>query len=373
MKTYLDAFFDAFLPELVKAWESFPGLVQAGLIVVLSIVCAKLADWILSHLVARWARKTKTSIDDQLIQVMHRPVFLIVLLLGLGVAAERSGSPERVLSITMAVLQTLGVIVISGLARRVLGLLLDVLSRNRERFQLIQPQTLPLFYNASMLFIIASAVYFLFLAWKIDPTAWLASAGIIGLALSFAAKDSLANLFAGAFILADSPYKLGDFIVLDSGERGMVTHIGLRSTRMLTRDDVEITIPNAVMGNAKITNESGGPYEKERIGVKVGVAYGSDLDQVEELLIDIAAAQPEIVEEPAPRVRVRALADSGVDVELLAWIQEPVIRGRLRHLLYKAIYKRFMDEGIEIPYPKRDVYLKGASEEIPSAPDSAST
>ena len=62
--------------------------------------------------------------------------------------------------------------------------------------------------------------------------------------------------------------------MLDTGERGRVTHIGLRSTRMLTRDDVEITIPNAVMGNSKITNESGGPYEKERIRVKVGVAYG---------------------------------------------------------------------------------------------------
>jgi MscS family membrane protein len=103
------------------------------------------------------------------------------------------------------------------------------------------------------------------------------------------------------------------------------------------------------------------------------VAYGSDLDQVEELLIDIASVHPEIVEEPAPRVRVRALADSGIDFELLCWIQEPIVRGRLRHLLYKDIYKRFMDEGIEIPYPKRDVYLKGVSEEIPSAPDSAST
>ena len=61
------------------------------------------------------------------------------------------------------------------------------------------------------------------------------------------------------FILADAPYKLGDYIVLDTGERGQVTHIGIRSTRLLTRDDVEITVPNSVMGNAKITNEAGGP------------------------------------------------------------------------------------------------------------------
>jgi MscS family membrane protein len=85
-------------------------------------------------------------------------------------------------------------------------------------------------------------------------TAWLASAGIIGIAVGFAAKDTLANLFSGVFILADSPYKLGDYVVLEDNSRGKVTQIGLRSTRMLTRDDVEVTVPNSIMGNTKIIN-----------------------------------------------------------------------------------------------------------------------
>jgi small-conductance mechanosensitive channel len=121
-------------------------------------------------------------------------------------------------------------------------------------------------------------------------TAWLASAGIVGIAVGFAAKDTLANLFSGVFIMADAPYKIGDYVVLDTGERGEITHIGIRSTRMRTRDDVEVTVPNSIMGNTKIINESGGPYEKYRIRVKVGVAYGSDIDQVEQLLMEIAAA-----------------------------------------------------------------------------------
>lgn len=107
------------------------------------------------------------------------------------------------------------------------------------------------FLQALMIIVVtALAVYFVFLAWQIDVTAWMASAGILGLAVSFAAKDTLANLFSGVFIVADAPYKLGDFIVLDSGERGEVTHIGIRSTRLLTRDDVEVTVPNSIMGNA---------------------------------------------------------------------------------------------------------------------------
>ena len=350
---------DSILAPVMKIWGGLPGPVQALALVVLSIVCAKLADWILSSYVSRLAGKTETTIDDEFVELMHRPVFLLVLFLGLGMAAEQAGLPENGLWATKAILKTLGIIVLVLFLIRASRLILDARSRNQDRFHLVQSRTLPLFYNVSLLVIIGAAVYFLFISWKIDPTAWLASAGIIGLALSFAAKDSLANLFAGAFILADAPYKIGDFVLLDTGERGRVTHIGLRSTRMLTRDDVEITIPNAVMGNSKITNESGGPYEKERIRVKVGVAYGTDVDRVEELLISIAVSHPEIMREPEPRVRFRAFGESSLDFELLGWIQEPVLRGRLRHLLCKEIYKAFAEEGIEIPYPKRDVYLHG--------------
>ena len=223
---------------------------------------------------------------------------------------------------------------------------------------MVQPRTLPLFGNLSVMILIAAAVYLFLMAWHIDPTGWIASAGIIGLALSFAAKDTLANLFAGVFILADAPYKIGDFIILDSKERGRVTNIGIRSTRLLTRDDIEIIIPNAVMGNSKIINESGGPYEKERIRIPIGVAYGSDIDKVREALEGIAKSHQEICEHPEPRVRFRRFGASGVDFELLCWITEPVLRGRMIDTINCEVYKLFMAEGIEIPYTKQDVYIK---------------
>ena len=201
-------------------------------------------------------------------------------------------------------------------------------------------------------------VYFIFRAWHIDMTAWLASAGIVGIAIGFAAKDTLANLFSGVFILADAPYKLGDYVVLDSGERGKVTAIGLRSTRLLTRDDVEITIPNAIMGNTRIINESGGPHEKFRIRVKVSVAYGTDIDQVKALLLDIAVQEPQVCADPHARVRFRSLGGSSLDLELLCWVNTPEERGRVLDALNTAIYKRFRQEGIEIPYSKHDLYIK---------------
>jgi small-conductance mechanosensitive channel len=209
-----------------------------------------------------------------------------------------------------------------------------------------------------LILVLLLAVYLIFRAWEIDMTAWLASAGIVGIAVGFAAKDTLANLFSGVFILADGPYKIGDYVVLDSGERGKVTHIGIRSTRLLTRDDVEITIPNAVIGNSRITNESGGPYEKSRLRVKVGVAYGSDIDKVREVLMETAQNEPLVCPDPEPRVRFRQFGASSLDLELLVWVDNPEVRGRVLDTLNTIIYKRFHTEGIEIPYSKHDIFIK---------------
>ena len=194
-----------------------------------------------------------------------------------------------------------------------------------------------------------------------DATGWLASAGVLGIVLGLAAQDSLANLFAGAFILADGPYKVGDYIVLDTGERGVVTMIGLRSTRLMTRDDIEIIIPNSVMGAAKIVNESGGPARAQRVRLKVGVAYGSDLDVVARELLAAAEETDLVVAEPRPRVRFRAFGDSALEHELLCWIPDAELRGRALHELNTRVCRRFAAAGVEIPFPQRVVHLQGAT------------
>jgi small-conductance mechanosensitive channel len=198
------------------------------------------------------------------------------------------------------------------------------LSQQRSRFKIIHQQTLPIFLNMINIFIVMFMVYLIFTAWGVNMNAWLASAGVVGIAVGFAAKDTLANLFAGIFIMADAPYKIGDFIVLDSTERGEVTHIGIRSTRILTRDDIEVTIPNSLIGNSKIINESGGPNEKHRCRIPVGVAYGSDIDRVRDILMEIAKDNFDVCQTPEPRVRFRLFGGSSLDFELLVWINRPV-------------------------------------------------
>ena len=331
--------------------------VGAAVIFLLSLVAAAIVDFIVARVCRALARRTKSTLDDSFIDLIHQPVRITVVLLGLWVAMTRLALPAYPAGIAAAFIKTIAALVWTAFAMRFVGLALAVLSRGKSG-GMVGPRTRPLFYNLARIVLVALVLYLIFVFWGINLSAWLASAGIIGIAVGFAAKDSLANLVSGIFILADAPYKLGDYINLDTGERGEVTHIGLRSTRLLTRDDVEVTIPNAVIATAKIVNESGGPWAKERIRVKVGVAYGTDVDRLREILTEIGVKYPDVCDDPEPRARFRAFGNSSLDFELLCWIEEPVHRGRVLDALNTLIYKRLRKEGIEIPYPKRDVYIK---------------
>ena len=300
-----------------------------------------------------------------MIDLFHRPIYLSVFLIGLALATRVVKIGEPYDGIIFSSLLSIAYLVWAIFLIRATQSLLRAAAQSERHVGILHSKTLPLFQNLANILIVVFAVYIIFTAWDVDMTALLASAGIIGIAVGFAAKDTLANLFSGVFILADAPYKIGDYVVLDTGERGEITHIGIRSTRMLTRDDVEVTVPNSVMGNTKIINESGGPGgEKYRIRVAVSVAYGSDIDQVNDALMDIALNDESVCSDPEPRVRFRTFGASGLDFELLCWIDQPVLRGRVLHTLNCKVYKRFIEEKIEIPFSKHDLYIK----EMPTFP-----
>ncbi|MCW8919479.1 MAG: mechanosensitive ion channel family protein [Gammaproteobacteria bacterium] len=352
----LEALFAFIAPLLDFVGEHL--VVRAVAVVLLALLAALIIDRLVMRLLRHLTARTSSGLDDQILGSLGQPLFQSIMLLGLAVAITVLKPAARVEALAFSLMQSYAVLLWSLFVTRLARMLLRNMAQQPGRFALVRNQTLPLFENVALLLIIGLALYLIFSAWHVDMTAWLASAGIIGIAVGFAAKDTLANLFSGVFILADAPYKIGDYIVLDSGERGEVTHIGIRSTRILTRGDVEVTVPNSIMGNTKILNESGGPHTKYRIGVPVGVAYGSDIDRVRAVLLEVVLAEAAVCDTPEPRVRLRRFGNSSVDFELLGWIEEPSLRGRVVDALLTAIYKRFMSEGIEIPYNKQDLYIK---------------
>lgn len=347
------------LREAVEPWLS-NAWVRAGAVMLASIVVAKLSDLIVTRVLRRLTAKTLTEVDDKIIGFLHRPIFLSVGLLGLRFASQQLELSAGLEHSIARLLKTIAVLLWATVGIRIVGLILEVFSQSKTHLAILDKTTFSLFNNVARAILFGAAAYFVLLSWDVDPTGWVVVTGAISFAIGFGAQDTISNLFAGLFILADKPYKVGDFLNLDSGERGEVTNIGLRSTRLLTRDDTEISIPNAVMAQAKITNETGGPSTRERIRIAVGVAYGSDIDQVEQVLLDIAEAHPDIASDPFPRVRLRLFGESSLDFELLGWISEPVQRGRVKHELLREVYKAFQAQNIEIPYPKRDLYIHNA-------------
>jgi MscS family membrane protein len=332
--------------------------VRAGLIILATLLLSLIIDIVLRKILPRLTRKTQSDLDDRLIAILRRPVFLSVLLAGFYAALAVMAPPARVLGLVASFAHTVAILMWLFAGLRVCSALLDTLSHLAGRVDWLDERTVPLFDNLAKIGLFGGAVYCLLLAWDLDVKPWLASAGILGIAIGFAAKDSLANLFGGMSIIVDAPYKLNDWINLDSGERGRVTRIGLRSTRLLTRDDVEVTLPNAQIANSTIVNESGGPWEKARVEIRVGVAYGSDVDQVREVLMQAASECEYAVKEPEPRIRFLEMGDSALIFRVMCWVDEPVIRGRCIDALNTGVYKRLIEEGINIPFPQRELHIR---------------
>ncbi|NVJ58904.1 MAG: mechanosensitive ion channel family protein [Gammaproteobacteria bacterium] len=330
---------------------------QAGIWLFFGIVISYIATFLIKHMHFWGANKTKNIIDDLILTNIKAPVRWSIIFIAIYFAIK-SLKLEEIWLTTFKSIEITFVIFLWGIfVYRVLKFILNSTAQRNLQSSFIQVRTLPLFENLLLIIALATGTYFILVVWDINVGPIIASAGILGLAMSLAAKDTMANLFAGVFIMADAPYKIGDYIVLDSGERGKVTNIGIRSTRILTRDDVEVTIPNAIMGNSKVTNESSGPHEKYRIKIQIGLAYGSDVKLIRKVLMDVANNNTSICREPEPRVRFRSFGDSALMFDLLCWSPNPELRGKLIDELNEQVYDAVNQNGLSIPFPQTDVYL----------------
>jgi len=174
------------------------------------------------------------------------------------------------------------------------------------------------------------------------------------IALGFAAQDVLGNFVSGVFIVLDPKFNIGDWIQWDDRE-GIVEDISFRVTRVHTFDNELVTVPNAKLTDSTIIN----PVAKERLRVKVdfGIGYEDGVDRARELLLEEARRHPEILDRPGATVRIHRLGDSAVVLRVRFWIANPARLDfvRVRSEYTQAVKERFDAEGIEMPYPYRQL------------------
>ncbi|OGQ99111.1 MAG: hypothetical protein A2505_02295 [Deltaproteobacteria bacterium RIFOXYD12_FULL_55_16] len=334
--------------------------------VIFYALLAKLADLFIDRVVRRLAERTSIKYDDQLVAILHRPLCWSIFLLGLLHTLIQVEPPAPYRMVLAALIKTVLIVFWLIATVQVFNLFVEeALARMVERGK-IGSDLFLLLKNLLRVVLVVLGAFWVLSVWQVNLTPLFASAGIAGIAVALAAKDTLANFFGGVSIFADKTFKVGDYIILDNAQRGEVVEIGIRSTRIKTRDDVLITIPNSLLANSQIINESA-PDPRYRIRIPLGVAYDSDLGLVEATLLEVAKANAQVILEPEPIVRYRAFGESAIELELLLLIEDSSLKGRETHRLIKAIHQAFTTHGIIIPFPQREVHLKNDRAATPSA------
>lgn len=323
---------------------------RAAFIAMLAYLFAKAIAHYIPRLIKKISSRIHFQLGDEIAELSEFPLFSLVFVAGLTFAAYSSDMQEPLAGVVTAILKSLFIIIIAVSAYRFIKHLLHRTAENSERLKLIQPQTLPLFTNASMIFIAVAAIHQVFAAWNVDMTALLASAGIAGLAIGMASKDMLSDLISGVLIMSDQPYRVGDVIVLEP-IRGKVQHIGLRSTRVLTKDNVEIIIPNSMMGSSRVVNESSSDIEGVRIRMEIQTAYGVDPQKIREIILEACLNDPVVMPEANNAVHLIGFTENYARFLLLFWIADTYVRGPAMARIREDIYLRFMEENIQIGLP----------------------
>ena len=190
---------------------------------------------------------------------------------------------------------------------------------------------------------------------------FIAGAGVAGVAIGFAAKDTLSNLIAGILLIIDRPFEVGDRIEVWSAPVGSATwgdviDIGLRATKIKTTDNIVIIIPNNEIMLRDIINYTI-ISENIRVRINIGIAYDADLKKAKTAILKVARATEGVADDPPPKVVVRNFGESSVDLQLRVWIHDARRRMDVISDITDKVKEAFDAEGIEIPYPKRDIYV----------------
>ena len=332
-------------------------ILRALVLMLIGYFIAKFFSIQIPKQLVKLAKRFNFGLGDDIAALLRPLIFKVIFFASIALIAKASSSslPETTTVFIQSVAKSLIVLFIVLFLNDVIKLILQFLCHAKSKDgepNLLQPATLPLFENVSLILIILIGVQQIFAIWNIDMTALLASAGLVGLAVGMASKDTLSDIIAGILILTDRPYSVGDIIQIDTETRGKVIQVGIRSTRILKKDNIQIIIPNGVMGRAQVTNESSSEDEGVRIMLMVSTAYGVDAKLIRKLLIN-AAKQTEIVlQDKKIIVHLSDIQKSHTIFTLFCWIAEPADKSKALAALRENVYELFIEEDIEIALPE---------------------
>ena len=326
------------------------GLVIGGFLLGLII------EKIILRRIRRLARRTRWRYDEVIVSALSG-IIMLWFTLG-GVYGALLGLPlsEQVLGISLKALLVLAILSVTIVVARLSAGSIGLYAKTTEALPSSSILT-----NFTKLLVFAGGGLIVLQALGISITPIIAGMGLGGLAVALALQDTLANLFSGVFIIASKQVKLGDWVELDSGQKGHVVDVTWRNTTIKELPNNMVIVPNSKLASAIITNYYQ-PVQEMALRMEVGVSYDSDLEKVERVTSEVAAEVMREVKggipEYDPFIRYHTFDDFSINFTVVLRVKEYVDKFLIRHEFVKRLHERYKKEGIEIPFPIRTVHMK---------------
>ena len=356
--------FDLNVVALQARWNDFVEYAGSRWLPSIGVILAAILAYVIGRAVftriqKRIVTKTATDLDDHVVLLLRRAFLLSAVMWALW----------RLFSIwSLDILAQWVVAAWIGLLfipiSRFVGEMLTTIETQfvQRNSTAIDDTALPLLNTVVRFLILALGIILALDHIGLNIAPLLAGAGVMGLALSLAAKDTLSNLIAGVLLIIDRPFQVGDRIELwmapsETGTWGDVIEIGLRATKIRNPDNLVVVVPNNEIMRRDIINYTMSGSDI-RLRIPFGIAYESDIEKAKDLLISTAREVNGVKLDPLPIVIVRGCGPSEVKLQLRVWIEDARARRRIADEITEQAILMFSKSDVEIPYPKQEIYLR---------------
>jgi small-conductance mechanosensitive channel len=346
------------MDALTPIWEQHAFWLRPVLFLLGGLVLGLIIERIILNRLRHLAGQTRSGADDVVVRALgNQPVFW-AFLAGAYAATKTLAIPGHYLTLIHQALIVIFLLSLTIVAARAASGLVGYSAAQSEG---LLPTT-SILTNLTSVIVFALGFLVILQTLGVSVTPVLGALGVGGLAVALALQDTLSNLFAGLHIIASRQVRIGDYVKLDSGQEGYVTDIQWRNTSIRALANNMILVPNSKLASAIVINFNV-PDKEMGFTVPIGVAYGTDLQRAEQVVMEVATQVMQQVEGgvPAaqPSVRFHTFGDSAIQGAVAIRCREFVDQYLVRHEFIKRLQVRFAQEGIEIPFPIRTVYLRG--------------
>jgi MscS family membrane protein len=332
--------------------------VQSLIIFIAFFMVSKLSLYISERIFLKLAKKTKTEVDDLIVEKTSKPSSLLLLLIGLRLALIPLPLQEKVLTYLSRFIYSLIVIVIGYLVIKIFDIIIGEWGRGfaKKAKTNVDDTIISLLHKVAQIVMVILVLLFILDGWGVQIGPLLASLGVAGIAVAFALQSTIANIFGGISLILDKTLKKGDIVKLDGGESGTVYDVGIRSTKVKTWNNEIVTIPNGKLVESNVHNVTL-PDPSIRINIEFGVEYGSNIEKVKKLAIETALSCKDTLKDPAPRILFLNMADSALQFKLMFWVDEISKKWDTHQHVITNLYNNLNKKKIGIPFPQMDVHL----------------